>query len=294
MSKVKTMDFAMNFAEPYGFEDSRAVVVDGVHADIGCRVLRWNEKKGCNGYVKKKVVVKREDRKTGKIKTEIIQGSRYKKRAGGINAITQIFIHHSGGDGDGGQNCYNTLYMNRGLSVQFFQDDDGKIWQFNDAVDHCKHAGKHNRLSIGIECALYPLADERPGYYREERRKRTGNLLHTTRVERIHGRKIHVFCFTDEQTETLARWAAGLWLALGMTRTSSKHRDFFSKPPRFPRNTKNKIPRTVIKNPLAHVGLIGHLQCTRNKIDPAGFPWEAFEARVTECWHEFRGNYQEV
>lgn len=293
MSKVRK---EMGFEEPYGFEDSTALVLDGVKADIGCRVVRWTEGEGFNGYTKKRVVVEVENRRTGQLEKKVIQGPRYKKRGKGINGITQLFIHHSGGDGDGARNCYNTLYMQRppGLSVQFFQDDDGKIWQFNDAIDWCYHAGKHNPISIGIECALYPLASKRPGYYRAERRKRTGNLPHEVRTERIHGNLMKVFCFTNDQTETLARWAAGLWLMLGIMRTSPNYSAYFERPPQFPRNKSGKIPRTVIANPKSHVGLIGHLQCTRKKIDPAGFDWERFEDLVAGHWNDFRGNYQEV
>lgn len=265
-----------------------SLVLGGDRFDIGTRVIKWNEELGFNGYVKKRVVVQREDRKTGKVKTKVIQGPRYRKRKKGLRGISQFFIHHSGGDGKDAGNCYRTLYMERGLSVQFFVDDDGTIWQFNDALDCCYHAGAHNDISVGVECALFPIVAKKPNYYSPARRKRTGNLPHKKRVETIHGRKYEVFCFPPPQVDALARLAAGTWLAIHIQRLEEdKYNSEFEYAPSFPRNTRGKIPRTVISKPKSHRGLIGHLQCTKRKVDPMGFPWEQFEAMVTMYFNQF-------
>lgn len=266
------------------FNVKNAIVVAGAKFDIGTRVFGWRES-GFNGYTKKRVVVKREDRRTGEVKTRVIQGPRYKTRPGGLGDISQFFVHHSGGDGRDPANMYNTLYMNRGLSVHYAVEDDGRIYQFNDALDCCYHGGSHNRVSIGVECCLFPLVKNKPDYYSAARRKRLGNLPHRKQVERIHGVKLEVFCFTDPQVDALARLAAGNWLAVQALRGDLARE---CNAPEFPRTTKGTIPKTVYAKHKEHIGLIGHLQCTRNKIDPAGFPWEQFEDQVHAYYWEFR------
>ena len=234
--------------------------------------------------------------KTGKEKTKVIKGKRYSRRyrmpgRNPINAITQLLVHHSGADRADPGVMYDVLYHQRGLSVHFAGEDDGRLWQFNDMIDSCWHAGKHNPISVGIECCLFPLAGKRPRYYDENKRRRTGNLPHAVKTDVIHGREMKVFCFPEEQWDMLARLYAGAWLAIGHQR---KLHDAigspFNGPPMFPRNKQDNIPRTVADNARKHVGLIGHLQCTRRKIDPAGFPWEEFEERVAEHYRRFKRN----
>ena len=42
--------------------------------------------------------------------------------------------------------------------------------------------------------------------------------------------------------------------------------------------------RHDVEDAIQHTGMIGHLQITRRKVDPAGFPWETFEDQVEqEC-----------
>jgi len=277
------------------FSRPNAFVLDGALFDIGTPVIKWDDPGGFDGYTTKRVVHVTEDRDTGKTKRRVVQGKRYKVRKKGVGGVRQFFVHHSGGDGRDPTNMYNTLYMDRGLSVQFAIEDDGRIYQYNDAVDACKHGGKHNQISIGVECCLFPLVDAKPNYYSAARRKKLGNLPHRQMVDTIHGQKIKVFCFTDPQVEALARLAAGCWLAcsvLGAGRTAKDADglfvdDYFEVPPNFPRNRRGEIPRTVVKNAREHIGLIGHLQASRRKIDPAGFPWEDFEYRVADLFFEF-------
>jgi len=275
------------------FNLDHSIVVDGCAVDVGTRVHTWDHPKGFDGYTTKTCEIVTEDRETGRKRIQVIRGPRYGRRSKGLASIRQFFVHHSGGDGDGAGNVYRTLYEQRppGLSCHFVIDDDGTVWQFNDVVDRCRHAGKHNDCAVGVECSLYPLADERPGYYRAERNERTGNLPHEVVEDTIHGRKMRVFAFTNPQVEALARIAAGTWLGvrrrmeeLGMTVP-----DGLSSAPLFPRTTQGEIPRTVYRKHRSHTGLIGHLQCSRNKIDPAGFPWAQLEERVADLCAEFEG-----
>jgi N-acetyl-anhydromuramyl-L-alanine amidase AmpD len=107
---------------------------------------------------------------------------------------------------------------------------------------------------------------------------------------------MRVFAFTEPQIESLASLAAGVWCALfhlvngrvGSYRGISLD-DYFAGPPLFPKE-EGRIPRTVYSDAINHVGMIGHLQCTKRKIDPAGFPWERFENMVTSKYYEFRSN----
>lgn len=268
------------------FSDANAIAVNGVLVDIGAPVFRWDHKQGFNGYTTERVVV--EDRKTGRDK--VIQGPRFSTRRGGIDSIKQFFIHHSGGDGKNPSTMYETLYNNRDLSVQFAAEDDGRLFQFNDVIDACWHGGKHNQISFGVESCLYPLANKRPDYYSAANRKRTGNLPHKTMVDVIHGQKIKVFCFTEPQLDTLARLGAGVWLVLGLMRTGNDVSNdiCFDSPPWFPRDEEGEIPRTVVDKARNHVGMIGHLQTKRSKIDPAGFPWEDFESMVEKYFYQFK------
>lgn len=254
--------------------------------DIGMDVFRWDHMNGYNGYVDKKVVIK----KNGVI-TKVIEGKRYSRRAlrqkAAVNAITQLMIHHSGADRANPGVMYDVLYNQRGLSCHFAIEDDGRIFQFNDAIDSCWHAGKHNKISIGTECCLFPLFRRKPSYYNERNRRKTGNLPHAIRTEYIHGKRMKVFCFTQPQVEALARLYAGLWVAVGRKRT--KPLPEFESAPIFPK-VDGEITRTVAQGAKRHIGLIGHLQCTINKIDPAGFPWERFETLVERYFSVFSQN----
>jgi len=286
LAKSAKVDF-----EGDGFSKRNAIVFAGREFCIGTRVHRWNEKSGFNGYTKKHVHIEEEDRATGKVKVIDFRGPRYRHRRAGLKGIKQFFIHHSGGDGNGAGNIFRTLYMYRNLSVTYVVDDDGQIWQFNDALDVTRHGGSHNQMSIGVECCLFPFHDEKPNYYSEKRNKRTNNLPHKTKIDTIHGQKIKVFCFTDPQVDALARLGAGNWLALQILK-GTKTDDL--APPVFPRNARGNIPRTTVKNPKGHTGLIGHLQVTRRKPDPAGFPWEEYEEKVHDYFWTFAAGNQEL
>jgi len=278
----------------FPFSGENALVLDGVAFDIGSRVIKWWEDEGFSQYGTDRVVVQEEDNATGKVKKKIIQGKRYYERKKGVPSIRQVFIHHAGADRESPKIMHDVLHNQRGLSVQFAIEDDGRIYQFLDAEKAAKHGGTHNQISIGAECCLFPDAGKRPNYYSVSNRRRTGNLPHTTKVETLQGMKKKVFCFTDEQVEAVCRWAAGLWVAIGYLRKEVNELDpnteigkLFNEPPVFPKNKEGRIPRKVFKKHMEHVGLIGHLQCSPRKWDPAGFPWEYAEERTGEYFWEF-------
>ena len=264
--------------------------------NIGVPVIKWTNKGGFDGYDKSRSAIETLNRKTGRVRKKVIKGRRYGTRENGCHDISQIMIHHTGGDGNGGGRVFNTLHMQRGLSVHFVVDDDGMIYQFLDCKEKAWHAGKHNKMSIGIECNLYPLVDKKPDYYSKARCRRNGNQPHVVGVDEIHGVRMNVFKFTKMQVKTLARLCAGLWVALNLTERGSLNMDtasrFFSlaSPPVFPRTHGGAIAKTVVSRPTDHIGLIGHLQATRRKIDPAGFPWQYFEKKVSQLYKEFIEN----
>ena len=164
------------------FNADNALVLDGVAFDIGTRVIKWWEDDGFSQYQTNKVIVRKDDNRTGRQIKRVISGKRYSKRRKGVAGIRQILLHHSGADRDNPGVMREVLHNQRGLSVQFATEDDGRIYQFLDAVEVAWHAGKHNKISIGNECCLWPDYDRRPSYYSEANRKRTGNLQHEHKV----------------------------------------------------------------------------------------------------------------
>ncbi|MEN6368898.1 MAG: N-acetylmuramoyl-L-alanine amidase [Thermotogota bacterium] len=275
------------------FNIDNAFVLAGVAFDIGTRVIKWYEKEGFNQYLTNRSEVKTEDRKTGKVTTKVIKGNRYSKRVmfgDPVKAIRQFFIHHSGGDGRNPSGMYETLQNQRGLSVHFAAEDDGRIYQFLDAVECAWHGGGHNKFSIGVESCLFPDAAAHSDYYSGPELAQRGNLPHTTTVETLQGVKRTVFCFTAPQVQALSLLAAGCWYGVA---SLTKNNTMLCAPPRFPR-VGGAIPREVYAGHAQHSGLIGHLQCTDQKWDPAGFPWEMFEAGVGSAFSSMSAAAMEV
>ena len=267
--------------------DKECIVLNGVKYRVGHVVRRYDHVDGFDGYIKKECRVSFVNNKTGRETDKFIRGPRYAKRKGGVDGIRQLVVHHSGGDGADPSSMYNTLYLERGLSVHFACEDDGRIWQFNDLVDCCWHAGKHNRISVGVELCLYPLAKRRPRYYDEARRARTGNLPHDVRDEIIHGKQMTVFVMPENQWQALALVYAATWVAIGDQR-SGGFDGAFDNPPVFPRNGVGDIPRTVSSLAMEHEGMLAHFMITRRKIDPCGFPFEDFENSVAYHYEKMR------
>lgn len=258
-----------------------AIVVNGTPYDIGLPVTHWWDKGGFDGYVTDKAVVREQNRKTGAVDERVIRGPRFSPRK--LEKVSQFVLHHSGGDGRDPSTMYRTLWYDRGLSVQFACEDDGRVWQFLDVKEAAWHAGKHNGCSVGVEAALFPLVDQDPHYYDPDNLQKRGNLPHARRVEVIHGRPLRVYVMPAAQVQALARLVAGTWAALRHETGLPQ----FEAPPKFPRSA-GVIPMEEIEAPLLHAGMLGHLHCTAAKIDPVGFPWLDFEQAVALIFASFR------
>lgn len=275
--------------------------------DIGIPIIKWYDKNGFDGYYDKAITITKENNKTGKINNKTIKGKRYSKRGQKlqtqINRITQLLVHHSGADRSDPSVMYNVLWKQRGLSVQFAGEDDGRLYQFTDAIEKCWHAGKANKCSIGIEACLFPLYNRNPNYYGDDRNVKTKNIPHDNIVDEIHGKKMKVFCFTKPQLDAIARLYAGLWLTLYFKKTGYKK--LYEQPPMFPRkplvnkntdiiNPYEPIAKTKIKRPEKWIGLIGHFHWTKRKIDPAGFDFLLFEKLCKKHYIEYTKNFRKI
>lgn len=284
----------------------RALAVGGILFDAGLEVYRWDDPAGFNGYMRDRCEIREVNRKTGATRTRVIAGARYNRRAwvgDPIRLVRQFLVHHSGGDGRNPSGMFDTLWRQRGLSVQFALEDDGRVYQFLDARENAWHAGAANRTSVGVECCLYPTADHNPDYYSPENCARRGNLPHAVREEILQGARRQVFVMPAPQQDALARLVAGTWAALGWIAGLEKVPDparvaRFAAPPRWPREPEwsldGTIPRRAIAGWREHAGLLGHLHVTRNKWDPAGLDWEQLEARVAARFVAFREALREV
>jgi hypothetical protein len=242
--------------------------------DIGSPVIHWFDHNGFDGYTREAV----ENRATGKTRS----GARYGHRPRGVWDISQFVVHHSGGDGPTPAGMFQTLWRDRWLSVHFAIEDDGRIYQFLDPIELAWHAGSHNKISVGVECCLYPLASQMPDFYSAENCKRRGNLPHTIGHYVRHGQKIKSFEMPSQQVFALASLVAGVYVAL----------DLEPRPPKFPRGVDGAIPTGLAANPLAHKGMIGHYHCTKNKIDPLGIDLVSLENDVADLCLEFGGRGQ--
>jgi hypothetical protein len=282
---------------------ARALAVGGVLFDAGLDVYRWEDSAGFNGYTTERCEVREENRKTGTITTRILKGRRYSSRTmigDPLRAIRQFLVHHSGGDGKNPSGMFETLWRQRGLSVHFALEDDGRVFQFLDAQQMAWHAGSANTTSVGVECCLCPDAHANPNYYDEANRKRTGNLPHARDVQTLQGVTREVFLMPDPQVAALARLVAGTWVALRWHALREQNLESvrvarFAAAPRFPRIPGlNEVPTSVVPNAIAHDGLLGHLHVTDHKWDPAGLSWYRLEDLVAARFAEFCANLKEV
>lgn len=252
-----------------GAKLENSIIVCGTAYDIGVPVIHWFDKDGFDGYTHEEV----EDRTTGKIK----RGPRYGRRPNGVSDISQFVVHHSGGDGRTPSGMFQTLWRDRWLSVQFAIEDNGTVYQFLDAIELAWHAGAHNKISVGVECCLFPLVKQDPDYYSPSNCVKRGNQPHTVGQYIRHGTKYKSFEMPNQQVISLAALVAGTWTAFNL------------KPdkPTFPK-ADNVIPTTVIKNPLEHCGMIAHYHCTKNKVDPLGINLQELETTVANLCDVFR------
>lgn len=239
----------------------------GSDFNIGVPVFRWFDIGEYNGYITEPTTI--ETRKG--VRTR--RGYRFGPGKREISDITQLVVHHSGGDGKNPYGMYQTLWFDRFLSVQCAIEDDGRVYQFLDPVEIAWHAGRANKRSFGVECCLRPDADANPNYYSIENQKRRGNLPHAVMHQTIQGMTKRTFAMPDKQIDSLARVCAAVWIEAG-------HAD----PPMFPRVPENggPIPYEYVDGSLDHIGLVGHFHLTRKKWDPAGIDLARLEELVSE------------
>lgn len=260
-----------------GFVNYQSIALGGDLFCIGAPVVRWNNSHGLNAYDTSRVVVERENRRTGKIKRRVIKGRRYGGRLlkgpRRPDKVTQIVIHHTGGFT--AQRAFETLHNERKLSVQFILADDGTIYQTLDALEVAWHAGRANGRSIGIECCLYPDADRNPGAYSTARQAKFGVASHKISEQRIQGVTREVFQMPEAQVNSLIDLCAGLWVALGREGAPSFPRD---------EGIVSAVPLRVVPSAGQHEGLLMHMHLSPKKWDPAGLPPDQFEADVGIAW----------
>lgn len=252
---------------------NQSIISFGNFIPINSEVITWKDPFGYDGYTMK--AFQQEDRKTGKVVTK--KGPRYSKERV-KEKITQIVIHHSGGDGRDPSGMYQTLWFDRFLSVQFAVEDNGKVYQFLDTKETAWHAGSANGRSVGMECALFPIVKNDPHYYDSEFLEKRKNLPHGKVTQTIQGVTQEFYKMPDVQVQSVANLCAGIWYGLGRT-----------EPPKFPRNEAGSIPNKVLNEyqMKAHEGLIGHFHLTTQKIDPAGVDLEILERLCAEAFQKY-------
>jgi hypothetical protein len=281
------MKFPANNFQPEVNPDT-SIVFFGELWDIGVRVVKWYERGGYDGYSKKKVITKDEDRRTGKMIKKIIKGKRYGSRWGGrkVTAVKQFMVHHTGGYLPGV--CFNTLHNERRLSVQFIEADNGTIYQTMDAKEIAWHGSKQNRCSIGVECCLYPKAWSNPEAYRPQKCERLGLEPHTIGHHRTQGKKRKVFEMPECQVTNLAFLIAGTWFA----RDCKKHGGPVT-PPQFPVvGSRVKIDTGFSKEHRTHEGIVLHANTAPKKWDATGVDLDALELKVSKIYRAMEKGIQ--
>lgn len=143
--------------------------------------------------------------------------------------------------------CFAVLQA-RGLSTHFCIDNDGTVFQFADpALEVAYHAGRFNGRSIGIDISnavLTRFAD------RYDPRREQATLP-------VHGRPV----------TGLLPYPCQIEAALALLRVLRQHFPGIANDHRSEaRFFEDVAPETP--------GIFGHLQVTRGKIDPFGFPFE--------------------
>jgi N-acetyl-anhydromuramyl-L-alanine amidase AmpD len=241
---------------------SNYIIVGDKTIDIGTKVVTWNSNNGFNGYDTSRVVIKSEDRRTGKETSKVIKGKRYGSRAilypnneNLKKIIKQFFLHHSGLYRS--RDTFNVLHNQRGLSVHFILDDDGTLYQTLNVSEKAFHGGICNKTSIGIEIDSRANARKYSNAYDKahQRKYRVGSRHIVS--DTIHGREYLGFDYSDAQYRTLIRLAVAL---VGY---------FPNILPTFPRRDGTiSRSKTIISNPTSYRGLLCHYHVSKSKWDP--------------------------
>lgn len=266
------------------FCEETAICVNGNLYDIGVKTVRWDNPKGFNAYSTKPFTTTSEDRKTGKTTQKTVQGKRYQARKSGLLSINQFMLHHTGGFSVGP--CFETLHNQRKLSVHFILDEDGTIYQTLDVKECAWHGGSHNNQSVGVECVLYPDADNNSGMYSPDRQKKYNLLPHDIIDQYIQGDTRKVFAIPSGQRESLAKLVAGTWVALA---NELNHNSTFMEPPVFMEDDKGETLMDFSPSAKAHTGMILHANASAEKWDLAGLgDYDEFESEVSKFFFDFQ------
>ena len=148
-----------------------------------------------------------------------------------------VALHWTGGEG-GGEQVHRVL-RERGLSVQFFVDQEGHIWQYADASARCAHIGLANGYTVGIEIA--------------NRANGTPNAKWPREVyeERLHGETFKCSAFYPAQVAAVTELTQTLCKAYGLPYEAPASDTVLSA-------TELRAVR----------GVLGHFHVSRRKVDP--------------------------
>lgn len=229
--------------------ENTSIVAAGQKADIGCRVVLWDEPGGMSFY---------------KPKT-------FSPRSGSLEKLREqvncFVLHHS--VTYTAKLTFSGL-IGRGLSVNFIIDDndvDGyaTIYQCLDIKDVGWSHKPLNFAGPGVEISYQPTAWTTPAAYSDDNVKKYGVQHHVAMDDTVHGAKRKVFGPTEAQVKSCIALLAGFCQL------------FPNAPVEFPKDKDGKIIKTVSK---VQKGLLAHFHITNNKVDPMGFPFERVEAEV--------------
>lgn len=241
--------------------ENTSIVICGEKVDIGRRVVLWNEKGGLNAYDESTIKV--EDRKTGKI--TVISGKRYSKRnilkpnpsySQLQNMIIQLFFHHTGNRT--ASSTFYTLHKERKLSVHFIIDDwNGTIYQTLDLKEKAWHGGTNNPISVGIEICSRANAKKYPNDYDDYHQKQYHVMPRIKRYDFVQNMKILGYDYNEEQYKSLIKLSTAIIKVFPKLQNAD-----------FPRTTDGEVIKSVLSNPLKHVGFICHYNTCKEKWDP--------------------------
>jgi N-acetyl-anhydromuramyl-L-alanine amidase AmpD len=164
-----------------------------------------------------------------------------------------VVVHWTGGERRSARNVYQVL-RNRGLSVHFVIDADGRITQMTPLDARAAHAGIANARSVGIEVVNPgPVSS---GITPDPRRQVV--------EAHIHGRRIRYYDFTPEQYAALFELVS--WLL-----------DYFN----IPKQVSTATTAMPEQDLMRFEGVLGHYQITRNKTDPGPRILDALREHLT-------------
>lgn len=224
-----------------------SIVAAGVKADVGSRVVLWDEDGGLSCY-----------------KYGVKHGKRNTDLKGLQKEIDSFVLHHS--VTYTAKQTYNAL-IGRNLSVNFIIDDDdvdgvATIYQCLDIKDAGQSQAPFNMRAPGVEISYMPIYKSTT--YSEHNRKSFKVNNHPVCEHTVHGQTFKVFGPSEPQVKALLNLLYGF------------HQLFPAVDLTLPKGPDGKVAKTVIKNPK---GLLYHSHITTNKIDPAGLP-DDFEAQL--------------